>query len=68
MKLELKFTSEEFEDKNELADLLKCNDYKFALMDIDNWLRDEIKYRNKVEYQEVRDVLTGIMNVRGIEL
>lgn len=68
MKLQLTFTAQEAEDNEHLADLLKVYDYKFALSDLDNWLRDAIKYQNLEHFQVVRDELYKICMTRGISI
>ena len=55
-------------DKNEALQIMKATTYLIALWDMDQWLRSEIKYSNKNEYQPVRDELYNILQNNGISL
>ena len=55
-------------DKNEALQIMKATTYLIALWDMDQWLRSEIKYSNKNEYQPVRDELYNILENNGISL
>ena len=55
-------------DKNEALQIMKATSYLIALWDLDQWLRSEIKYSNKNEYQPVRDELYNILQNNGISL
>ena len=53
-------------DKNEALQIMKATTYLIALWDMDQWLRSEIKYSGKEEYQTVRDQLYNILENNGI--
>ena len=55
-------------DKNEALQIMKATTYLIALWDMDSWLRSEIKYSGKEEYQPVRDELYNILENNGISL
>ena len=55
-------------NQNEALQIMKATKYLMALWDIDQWLRSEIKYSNKNEYQPVRDELYNILGNNGISL
>ena len=55
-------------DKNEALQIMKATTYIIALWDLDQWLRSEIKYSGKEEYQPVRDELYNILQNNGISL
>ena len=55
-------------DKNEALQIMKATSYLIALWDLDQWLRSEIKYSGKEEYQPVRDELYNILQNNGISL
>ena len=55
-------------DRNEALQIMKATSYLIALWDMDQWLRSEIKYSNKNEYQSVRDELYNILQNNGISL
>ena len=55
-------------DRNEALQIMKATTYLIALWDMDQWLRSEIKYSNKNEYQPVRDELYNILENNGISL
>ena len=55
-------------DRNEALQIMKATSYLIALWDMDQWLRSEIKYSNKNEYQPVRDELYNILQNNGISL
>lgn len=42
--------------------------YYNVLWDIDIWLRSEIEYKDRVEFQEVRDKLYKTMQDEGVSL
>lgn len=43
-------------------------DYKSVLWDLDNWLRNEIKYKERYALQEIRDKLNDLCEDRSIDL
>ena len=55
-------------DRNEALQIMKATSYLIALWDLDQWLRSEIKYSGKEEYQPVRDELYNILQSNGISL
>ena len=55
-------------DRNEALQIMKATTYLIALWDMDSWLRSEIKYSGKEEYQPVRDELYNILQNNGISL
>ena len=55
-------------DRNEALQIMKATSYLIALWDLDQWLRSEIKYSGKEEYQPVRDELYNILQNNGISL
>ena len=55
-------------NQNEALQLMKATTYLIALWDLDSWLRSEIKYSGKEEYQPVRDELYNILQNHGISL
>jgi hypothetical protein len=61
----LKFKEDEFEDARTALDGYK---WKGAMWDLDQWLRGEIKYNEKISgetdaaYQAVRDKIREILN------
>ena len=55
-------------DKMEALQAMKATNYLLALFEMDSWLRSEIKYGYKEEYQPVRDELFSILESNGINL
>lgn len=43
-------------------------DWALAMYDLENWLRGQIKYGDKEEYQPVRDQLHDILNDYNLNL
>jgi len=41
-------------------------DWAFSVDDLERWLRDQVRYHNREELQEVRDMLRDILGGRGI--
>ena len=56
------------EDDQELKRMVKSLDLVLALWDMDQWLRNEIKYSQKEHLQEARDELYRIMDDHRIYL
>ena len=54
------------EEQEEYETFNNALNYFCVLWDLDQWLRSEIKYCDKNEYQPVRDKLTELMNDRNI--
>lgn len=57
----------ETDDKQEFYMAYHGDDCYFALWDLDQWLRDEIKYNDKNDLQPVRDTLNKIMQDHNID-
>lgn len=55
------------EDKTEFFQSIQGPYWESTLWDLDNWLRGEIKYNNKEEYQPVRDMLYEIKNEYNLQ-
>ena len=46
---------------DEAKSMLRIDDYKFILTDFLGWLRQEIKYNNKSEYEPVKDYIYSLI-------
>jgi len=72
MKLTLHFDLPEDRDAYRMA--FSGPDYYFSLLDLDNWLRNEIKYREDLSdetrgiYERVREVMGEVMADHGVSL
>ena len=55
------------EDQQEAKRLVRATNAYASLWDMDLWLRDEIKHKNR-DLQDVRDQLWEIMELHGINL
>ena len=55
------------EEKVEFETATKAHDWKYAMWDLDQWLRNEIKYHDK-DYQKVRDQLWEVLQDRDLNL
>ncbi|HRY32131.1 MAG TPA: hypothetical protein P5531_04095 [Bacteroidales bacterium] len=55
-------------DPTEIRRAMKAGEALSLLFEFDQWLREEIKYRDKNEYTDVRDKLHSILDDRGINL
>jgi hypothetical protein len=55
-------------DEQEINRAIKSLSMALCLSDFDNFLRNEIKYSDKEEYQPVRDKLFEIMNEHSIKI
>ena len=42
-------------------------DWALSVEDLERWLRDQVRYHNREELQEVRDMLRDILGGRGID-
>jgi len=62
----IKFTLPD--DQHDLLCATQGETLSFILWDFDQWLREQIKYRDRNELQEVRDKLYEIMRDRGVNL
>ncbi|KKQ94741.1 MAG: hypothetical protein UT21_C0012G0003 [Candidatus Woesebacteria bacterium GW2011_GWA1_39_11b] len=56
------------EDSEDFMRAIKALDVALALFDIDQYLRNKIKYGNRNEFQEVRDAFYEIMDNHDIKL
>ena len=56
------------EDQEEFSNASKAGAMLGVLWDFDQWLRSEIKYRDRNELQEVRDKFYEFLQADGIEL
>ena len=68
MKTTLTFTSETPEDIDELRVTLDAVQWYFVAWDLDQELRDLIKYQGREELQEARDLLHRLIEGRGLSL
>lgn len=67
--LEFDFDKEDSDDKSEHARMLKATDLCGCLWDFDQYLRDTLKYGEKMPtVEEIRDKLHEEMNTHGIVL
>lgn len=66
MTVELKFQLPEDEEQMHVA--IQAMSYWRVLSDINEYLRTEIKYHDRTEYQEVRDKLYELMEEHHINL
>lgn len=62
----IKFTIPD--DQHDLLCAMRGETLSFILWDFDQWLREQIKYGDRTELQEVRDKLIEIMQDRGVNL
>ena len=60
------------EEQTDFHDAVHASDYKMILWDLDQKLRSEIKYNEKLDhktelaYQNVRDMILGLLNDYGV--
>jgi len=68
------YDTENFDDVKLIQDMQRVVDYKLALFDIDNHLREQIKYNTELSdeqsatYQKIRDMLYSILNEYNLSL
>jgi len=62
------FTFDLPEEQEEYETYSRAGKYGSVLWDLDQWLRSEIKYRGKNEYEPVRSILHDFLNGYGIIL
>ena len=67
MKAQLNFDLDDNDDALAHLRAIKALDLCMILWDFDQWLRNEIKHKNK-DYQDVRDELCRIMEEYDINL
>ena len=67
MKAKIEFNLDDPDDIFQFNVHNKAQDMALVLWDIDQWLRSEIKYKDK-PYDEVREELSNIMDDREINL
>lgn len=68
MIMELKFDSSKPGDDDDFKLAMHGTDFYLVLWDLDQFLRNEIKYQNKNEYQPIRDKLHELMQERNVTL
>ena len=56
------------DDRNEYEIAFHGLDFLMALWEMDQWLRSEIKYAQKEQYQPVREKLFEILEDNGVNL
>ena len=56
------------DEREDALRLLAADDLCAVIHELDNWLRGQIKYENRSEYQEVRDMLTHLLADHGVDL
>ena len=62
------------EEQSDFHDAVHASDYKMVLWDLDQKLRGEIKYNEKLDhktelaYQAVRDMIHGYLNDYGVSI
>ena len=56
------------EEQEECDIFYNAQKFHSVLWDFDQWLREQIKYQNKEDYQEIRDQLYEIMAERDLNL
>jgi hypothetical protein len=56
------------EEREELEMSLTAYRYYNVLCDLDNWLRGEIKYNGKNEYEDVREMLHTMLDEENLEI
>lgn len=66
MKATLEFSLPEETEEHDAA--VNGARWASAMWDLDQWLRAEVKYQGKNEYQPVRDMLHEIINEAGLIL
>jgi len=67
MKAKLTFDLSDPEDKDSHLRCVMSGNLCSSLWDFDQWLRDEIKYKDK-DYQDIRDKLYAIMHENNINI
>ena len=65
--IRIKNTALIIEDPLEIKQAIKASDALSTLFNFDQWLRDEIKYRQK-PYEKIRNKLNELMNDNEIDL
>lgn len=56
------------EEQEEYTTTMNAGHFHSVLWDFDQWLRGEIKYKDRKEFMEVRDKLYELIHDEGIEL
>jgi hypothetical protein len=68
------YDTENFDDVKLIQDMQRVVDYKLALFDIDNHLREQIKYNTELSdeqsatYQKIRTMLYDILKEYNLSL
>lgn len=68
MKATLRFNLENPEDESAHNLCLKALELAYVISEMDNWLRGEIKYCDKNDYQVVRDKLNEFMVGHSVDI
>lgn len=58
----------ELEDREEAQKYLQALDALSAIEEFDQWLRGQIKYADREELREVREMLHENLSARGVQL
>jgi len=56
------------EDQHEFMDAFRGWQWKLIVSELDEWLRQQIKYHEREEFQEVRDRLNELVNNEGLHI
>jgi len=62
------------EEQQDFNDAVHASDYKCILWDLDQHLRSEVKYNEKIDdktqlaYEAVRDKIQGLLNSYGVSI
>jgi hypothetical protein len=56
------------EDQHEFMDAFRGWQWKLLVGELDEWLRKEIKYNDKEEYQPVREKLYELVSEEGLRI
>jgi len=66
--------TQEFETERDVKNQLSATDYWCSLFDLDEWLREQVKYNNDLSgdtydaYDKVREKIRDIMDRHGVNL
>lgn len=67
-KARLEFDLKDNDDQYEFHVATKATSMALSLWELDNWLRDQVKYHERDELQDVRDKLHEFLDVNGLNL
>lgn len=68
MKATLDYDLTDCDDEIALRRALKATSYLVTLEELDEWLRGQIKYHDKNEFQPVRDELHNLLTEHDVQL